>query len=426
MSGPQIAAATSATLVGAIILLTVAFLITKFCRKKKLQKNDASILPVKTSSSDGTPPNFSSKSEGSATEAEPIERFLDEVLRDRPVRFTPQQLIAFTENYSVKLGSGGFGEVYKGQFPGGMHIAVKVLKAGMDKRAEEQFVAEVGTIGRTCHINLVRLYGFCFDKALKALLYEFMENGSLDHYIFDEQNRLEWPKLHEIAIGTAKGIQYLHDDCHQKIVHYDIKPANVLLSRDLIPKVADFGLAKLCERDSDSYNNMTLNAARGTPGYAAPELWKPFPVTHKCDVYSFGMLLFEILGRRKNLDPKQSESKEWFPRWVWEKIEKGDMESILSLSGISEEDRERGERMCKVALWCVQYEAEARPSMSSVVRMLEGEVEIDPPLNPFLYLTQSEVLVNSDQWTGTATNDLTWTGTATNDLTSKGTSKDQR
>ncbi|OAY67998.1 G-type lectin S-receptor-like serine/threonine-protein kinase SD2-5 [Ananas comosus] len=138
------------------------------------------------------------------------------------------------------------------------------------------------------------------------------------------------------------------------------------------------------------------------------------------------MLLFEILGRRKNLDPKQSESKEWFPRWVWEKIEKGDMESILSLSGISEEDRERGERMCKVALWCVQYEAEARPSMSSVVRMLEGRLMIAPPLNPFLYLTQSEVLVNSDQWTGTATNDLTWTGTATNDLTSKGTSKDQR
>ncbi|OAY67994.1 Receptor-like serine/threonine-protein kinase SD1-6 [Ananas comosus] len=218
MSGPQIAAATSATLVGAIILLTVAFLITKFCRKKKLQKNDASILPVKTSSSDGTPPNFSSKSEGSATEAEPIERFLDETCE-----IHTQQLIAFTENYSVKLGSGGFGEVYKGQFPGGMHIAVKVLKAGMDKRAEEQFVAEVGTIGRTCHINLVRLYGFCFDKALKALLYEFMENGSLDHYIFDEQNRLEWPKLHEIALERRKESSTC-TTIATKIVHYDIKP----------------------------------------------------------------------------------------------------------------------------------------------------------------------------------------------------------
>nr|CAD1825935.1 unnamed protein product [Ananas comosus var. bracteatus] len=355
-----------------------------------------------------------SKSEDSAIEVEPIERFLDELLREKPMRFTPQQLIAFTQNYSVKLGSGGFGEVYKGQFPNGMLIAVKVLKMSMDRRAEEQFMAEVGTIGRTYHINLVRLYGFCFDKTLKALVYEFVENGSLDKYIFEEKNRLNWPKLHEISIGTAKGIRYLHDECQQKIVHYDIKPANVLLSRDFTPKVSDFGLAKLCERDSDSYNNMTFNAARGTPGYAAPELWKPFPVTHKCDVYSFGMLLFEMLGRRKNLDSKQSESKEWFPRWVWEKFEKGDMESILSLSGIAEKDREKGERMCKVALWCVQYEAEARPSMSSVVRMLEGEVEIVPPVNPFLYLSQSEA-TNSDQWTETTTQDSTSKGTAKDD-----------
>ncbi|URE46361.1 Protein kinase domain containing protein [Musa troglodytarum] len=172
--------------------------------------------------------------------------------------------------------------------------------------------------------------------------------------------------------------------------------------------LADFGLAKFCDREM-SY--VTLTGGRGTPGYAAPELWMPIPVTQKCDVYSFGMLLFEILGRRRNLqfqESAESQAFEWFPRWVWQKFEHGEMESIVSACGIEEEDREKAERMCQVALWCVQYQPEARPSMGSVVRMLEGEDEIVPPTNPFQYMASLSVssasgTVNTNASTSSAT-----------------------
>ncbi|GMQ03215.1 hypothetical protein CsSME_00049097 [Camellia sinensis var. sinensis] len=179
-----------------------------------------------------------------------MERFLQDLAKERPVRFTAQQLCSFTTNYATRLGLGGFGVVYKGQFPNGVKIAVKVLNRSLDKGAEEQFMAEVSTIGRTYHINLVRLYGFCYDHIMSALVYEYMENGSLDKHLFSDTQAIEWVKLHEIAIGTAKGITYLHEECQQRIIHYDIKPGNVLLDANFFPKVADFGLAKLCNRDN--------------------------------------------------------------------------------------------------------------------------------------------------------------------------------
>ncbi|KAJ0740324.1 putative protein kinase RLK-Pelle-RLCK-Os family [Helianthus annuus] len=150
-------------------------------------------------------------------------------------------------------------------------------------------MVEVSTMGRTHHFNLVRLYGYA-------------------------------DKLHEIAVGTARGIAYLHEECAQRIVQYDIKPGNILLDSNFCAKVADFALAKLCNRDK---TDITMTAAgRGTPGYAAPELWIPHPITHKCDVYSFGMLLFEIIGRRRNMDVSLGESQQWFPIWAWGKYEK--------------------------------------------------------------------------------------------------------
>jgi serine/threonine protein kinase len=175
-------------------------------------------------------------------------------------------------------------------------------------------MAEVGTIGRTYHINLVRLYGFCFDATTKALVYEYMENGSLDGYLFDPppEKTVGFGKLYDIAVGTAKALRYLHEECAQRIIHYDIKPENVLLGAGLEPKVSDFGLARLCDRED---THLTITGARGTPGYAAPELWMLLPVTHKCDVYSCGMLLFETLGRRRNLELglHARESQEWYP-----------------------------------------------------------------------------------------------------------------
>lgn len=345
------------------------------------------------------------KDQDATIEMEPIERFLDEILSERAMRYSTDQIVQMTNNFSTELGKGGFGVVYKGKFPSRLEVAVKVLKGTLNNKSEQQFMAEIGSVGRTYHMNLVKLYGFCFDKTTKALIYEYMENGSLDNFLFDDKKRLEWQILHEIAIGTAKGIRYLHDECQQKIIHYDIKPANVLLTADFVPKVSDFGLAKYCARtglkisnisssssthSGSSSSNSSVTGGRGTPGYAAPELWNILqPVTCKCDVYSFGMLLFEILGRRRNLQIDiTAESQQWFPQWVWKKFEEGELEMILDQCGIKDDElREKTERMCKVALWCVQYQAEARPTMNGVVRMLEGEMEIVPPTNPFEHLS---------------------------------------
>ncbi|KAG0527866.1 hypothetical protein BDA96_06G270000 [Sorghum bicolor] len=222
-----------------------------------------------------------------------VNRFLDDILREKPARFTPENLREFTRNYAERLGSGGFGVVYRGAFPNGVQVAVKILNSTLDRRAEEQFMAEVGTAGRTYHINLVRLYGFCFDATAKALVYEYLEKSSLDRVLFEHEQRqdtddlgdaLGFETLYGIVVGTARGVRYLHEECQHRIIHYDIKPGNVLLTADYTPKVADFGLARLCNRDN---THLTMTGARGTPGYAAPELWLPLPVTHKCDVYSF-------------------------------------------------------------------------------------------------------------------------------------------
>ncbi|KAM2039598.1 hypothetical protein ACFX1T_013023 [Malus domestica] len=314
-----------------------------------------------------------------------MDNFLNDMEREKPIRFTSQQLRIATDNFTNLLGQGGFGAVYKGIFSNGTLVAVKVLYGSSDKRIKEQFMAEVSTIGRTHHFNLVRLYGFCFEEHLRALVYEYMGNGSLDKYLFSTNTvALGFEKLHEIAVGTARGIAYLHEECQQRIVHYDIKPENILLDANFFPKVADFGLAKLCNREN---THITMTGGRGTPGYAAPEVWLRFPITHKCDVYSFGMLLFEIIGRRRNLDVNSQDSQDWFPRWVWKKFEPGELGELMVVCGIEEKDKERAERMVKLALWCVQYMPEARPLMSVVVKMLEGAVEIPTPsTNPFQHL----------------------------------------
>ncbi|KAF6142322.1 hypothetical protein GIB67_023347 [Kingdonia uniflora] len=328
----------------------------------------------------------------SQIKTETMERFISDMAREKPIRFSPQHLESFTHNFSSELGSGGFGKVYKGEFPNGVQVAVKVLNGSLNKRVQQQFMAEVSTIGRTYHINLVRLYGFCFDPTMRALVYECMENGSLDKYLFSENQIIGWEQLNEVAIGTAKGIAYLHEECEQRIIHYDIKPGNILLDMNFSPKVADFGLAKLCNRDS---SHMIMTECKGTPGYAAPELWMPYPVTHKCDVYSFGILLFEIIGRRRHHDDSLNQSQEWLPRWVWEKFEKGELDEMMELYGIEEKNKEKAERMSMVALWCVQYLPEARPLMSTVVKMLEGGLEISSPPNPFRYLESSALGVSS-------------------------------
>ncbi|XP_044964317.1 G-type lectin S-receptor-like serine/threonine-protein kinase At1g34300 [Hordeum vulgare subsp. vulgare] len=328
-----------------------------------------------------------------------VERFLKEIAGEKPIRFTPQQLSGFTNSYSARLGAGGFGAVYKGMLPNGLTVAVKRLHPGHDDRtSQEQFMAEVGTIGRTHHINLVRLFGFCYDADVRALVYEYMEHGALDSYLFDGSRRdVGFQTRRAIAVGVARGLRYLHEECQHKIVHYDIKPGNVLLDGALTPKVADFGLAQLLNR-ADTHK--TVSGMRGTPGYAAPEMWMQAGASDKCDVYSFGILLFEILGRRRNFDEAAPESRQWFPKLAWTKYESGElMEVVESCDGAGEQDEKTTRRMCEVAFWCVQQQPEARPPMGVVVKMLEGEMDIAPPANPFQHLMATPAAAN--RWTTT-------------------------
>ncbi|CAN6250462.1 unnamed protein product [Urochloa humidicola] len=409
--------ALAGIIIGGIIIILALKFLTRWIELKRewrterarLQAMQAQAAPVQPANvafdvSSPTQPYYGSR----VVEMGAVNRFLDDILREKSARFTPENLREFTRNYAERLGSGGFGVVYRGAFPNGAQVAVKILKSTLDRRAEEQFMAEVATAGRTYHINLVRLYGFCFDASVKALVYEYLENGSLDRVLFEhEQQRqhlvggaLGFDTLYGIVVGTAKGIWYLHEECQHRIIHYDIKPGNVLLTGDYTPKVADFGLARLCNRDN---THLTMTGARGTPGYAAPKLWLPLSVTHKCDVYSFGMLVFEILGRRRNLEPQHpAVSQEWYPKWVWQRFDQGRFDDVAAASGIGDKDREKAERMCKVALWCVQYQPEARPSMSSVVRMLEGEEEIARPVNPFTYMASLHTVFSSSSSGGSA------------------------
>ena len=210
-----------------------------------------------------------------------------------------------TNNLVEKLGKGGFGTVYKGQVTTGRGVAVKILDES--KQSEQQFIAEVATMGTTCHVNLVRLLGYCSQGSIRALVYEYMVNGSLDKYIHgDRHSELDWKQLYSIALGTARGIAYLHDECRNRIIHFDIKPHNVLLDSNLLPKVAYFGLAKISNRE-ESHVSV---ANRGTLGYAAPEIWSGMHgvVSDKCDVYSYGMLLMEMVVARLTIKRVQANS----------------------------------------------------------------------------------------------------------------------
>ncbi|XP_056158408.1 G-type lectin S-receptor-like serine/threonine-protein kinase SD2-2 [Syzygium oleosum] len=212
-------------------------------------------------------------------------------------RFPYEDLKAMTRDFTTKLGEGGFGSVFLGTLTGGVRIAVKRLDGfGQIKKS---FLAEAGTIGTIHHVNLVRLLGFCAGKSRRLLVYEYMSNGSLDKWIFhkDQEFDICWQVRRKIILDIAKGLAYLHEECHQKIIHLDIKPQNILLDEHFNAKLADFGLSKLIDKDQIH----VMTTIRGTPGYLAPE-WLSSVITEKVDVYGFGIVMLEVLCGRKNVD----------------------------------------------------------------------------------------------------------------------------
>lgn len=231
--------------------------------------------------------------------------------------------------------------MFKGRLSNDVLVAVKVLNDF--KGNGEDFINEVRSMCRIHHINITRLVGFCADGSHRALIYEYLPNESLEKFIFtknNEKNRiLSWDRLYNIATGVAKGMEHLHQGCEQQILHFDIKPHNILLNHNFNPKISDFGMAKLCSRDQTA---VSMARGRGTKGYMAPEVVsRNFgKVSYKSDVYSYGMLLLEMVGGRSNIDVTvERRSQVFFPEWVYGRLERGeDLGFILNV-----EDQEQGD-----------------------------------------------------------------------------------
>ncbi|TYH20874.1 hypothetical protein ES288_A05G463500v1 [Gossypium darwinii] len=317
-----------------------------------------------------------------------IENFLQSQNNLIPIRYSYSDIKRITEGFKVKLGQGGYGSVFKGKLRSGRLVAIKMLDKS--KANGEDFINEVATIGRIHHINVVQLIGFCVERSKQALVYDFMVNGSLDKIIFSKENcTLSWQKLFEVALGVARGIEYLHRGCQMQILHFDIKPHNILLDENFIPKVSDFGLAKLYSVD-DSI--ISLTAARGTLGYIAPELFyrNIGGISYKADVYSFGMLLMEMVGRRKNLNVFYDHSSQiYFPSWIYDRFEQRDN---IELGDVTEVDDKIARKMIMVAFWCIQMNPTNRPSMSKVLEMLKNELDhLALPSRPSLFSLQKSI-----------------------------------
>ncbi|XP_073125319.1 rust resistance kinase Lr10-like [Henckelia pumila] len=311
-----------------------------------------------------------------------VEMFLKDYRALKPTRFTYADIRKMTNEFSERLGEGAYGIVYKGKLSGEIYVAVKVLSNSLGNG--EEFINEVGTIGRIHHVNVVRLVGYCADGLSRALVYEFLPNDSLEKLIFLEgpkRSSLGMEKMHDIALGIAKGIEYLHEGCDQQILHFDIKPNNILLDHKFNPKICDFGLAKLCSKEQSA---VSMTAARGTMGYMAPEVVsRTFGrVSYKSDVYSFGMLLLEMVGGRKNTDHSANTSQVYFPQWIYNGLSRG--EDTSSLIEVKDDECKIARQLTMVGLWCIQWYPADRPSMKTVVQMLEGDGDsLTMPPSPF-------------------------------------------
>ncbi|XP_019098152.1 PREDICTED: protein SUPPRESSOR OF NPR1-1 CONSTITUTIVE 4-like [Camelina sativa] len=291
--------------------------------------------------------------------------------------YTYVQVKRITKSFAEVVGTGGFGIVYRGTLSDGRMVAVKVLKES--KGNGEDFINEVASMSRTSHLNIVSLLGFCAEGSKRAIIYEFLENGSLDKFISGKSSvNMDWTTLYRIALGVARGLEYLHHSCKTRIVHFDIKPQNVLLDDNFCPKVSDFGLAKLCENKESI---LSLLDTRGTVGYIAPEMISRVygNVSHKSDVYSYGMLVLDMIGARDkenfNQVPAASNpSSMYFPEWVYKDLELGKSKRHIEI-GITNEEEEVAKKMTLVGLWCIQPSPTDRPPMNRVVEMMEGSLD---------------------------------------------------
>ncbi|KAK9204078.1 hypothetical protein WN943_014335 [Citrus x changshan-huyou] len=316
-----------------------------------------------------------------------LEAFIRNYVSLAPERYSFPNVKKMTNSFKDELGQGGYGRVYKGKLSDGRLVAVKLLNTS--KGNGQEFINEVASISRTSHVNVVTLLGFCLEGSKRALIYEFMPNGSLEKFVYNGNTskpsgqHLGWDKMYEIVVGIAKGLEYLHRGCSTRILHFDIKPQNILLDEDFVPKISDFGLAKLYLKKESI---VSMLEARGTIGYIAPEVFnRNFgEVSHKSDVYSYGMMIMELVGCKNYRDSGIDHSSEiYFPHWIYKHVEQG---REFKLPGVvTGEESEIVKKMIIVGLWCIQTRPSNRPPMNRVIEMLQESNEaLQIPPTPFV------------------------------------------
>ncbi|KAL6562208.1 hypothetical protein OROGR_003215 [Orobanche gracilis] len=314
---------------------------------------------------------------------------VDEIIAAESLKYTLSTVRDATNDFSDdnKLGQGGFGAVYKGILSDGQEIAAKRLSQNSGQ-GDLEFKNEVLLLAKLQHRNLVRLLGFCLEGMEKILIYEFVQNASLDHFLFDQTRRsyLDWEERYKIVGGIARGILYLHEDSRLMIIHRDLKPSNVLLDGAMNPKIADFGMARLFGQDETQGNTSRI---AGTFGYMAPEYAMHGQFSVKSDVFSFGVLVLEIVSGQKNICILRGDNVEDLLSFAWknwrDKTAVNMVDPCLrSGSGTTNEIL----RCIHIALLCVQENAADRPTMASIVLMLSSSsLALATPSEPAFYMS---------------------------------------
>ncbi|XP_009757853.1 proline-rich receptor-like protein kinase PERK15 [Nicotiana tabacum] len=292
--------------------------------------------------------------------------------------FTYEELVRATDGFSDAnlLGQGGFGYVHKGVLPNGKEVAVKQLKAGSGQ-GEREFQAEVEIISRVHHKHLVSLVGYCITGAQRMLVYEFVPNNTMEFHLHGKgRPPLDWPTRLKIALGSAKGLAYLHEDCQPKIIHRDIKAANILIDFNFEAKVADFGLAKL----TSDVNTHVSTRVMGTFGYLAPEYASSGKLTDRSDVFSFGVMLLELITGRRPVDSNPSFTEDSLVDWarplLTRALEDEKFDALVDPRLENDYNHNEMARMVACAAACVRHSAKRRPRMTQVLRALEGAVSL--------------------------------------------------
>ncbi|KAF8402960.1 hypothetical protein HHK36_011053 [Tetracentron sinense] len=297
-----------------------------------------------------------------------------------PHRFSYQELKKATKNFREKelLGFGGFGRVYRGTLANSKtQVAVKRI-SHESKQGLREFVSEIESIGRLRHRNLVQLQGWCRRRGDLLLVYDFMPNGSLDNFLFDEpKSILSWEQRFKIIKGVASGLLYLHEEWEQIVIHRDIKASNVLLDGELNGRLGDFGLARLYEHGA----NPSTTRVVGTLGYLAPELTRTGKATSSSDVFAFGALLLEVACGRRPVEPKALPEELILVDWIWDTWREGRVLDVVDPRLMGEFDEVEVVMVLKLGLMCSNSAPTARPSIRQVVRYLEGEMGVPEVLS---------------------------------------------